>query len=497
MRNILKNIVLPLFFIGILVSCGDRYEIDSQSANVVKSLTVISDSTYFFEPTNPREVVVSINSSTAWTMTSSEDWCTVNPNSSNSSSLIAELTISLEDNEDGFDERTAILTFSAEDIEDQRVIEIIQLGLVRLEIDSIAGAFAEEGGTKSFTVLCNRDFTIETSADWLNISQVSGEPSEQPQTIQVTASGNVGQPKRTATITVQTGNEKKEFEVRQAGLKLEVVGEREFTVSPTESTVIVNITSSSDWVINIPAESDWIIANVPSGNGDESVSLTINENVGFRKRSAYVYFETVQGSLKDSVLITQQTIAIPFTEEFFEANNKVVFNEDGSATLTAPPGSGSVELKSKISNFSYGKYTIHFSNYQMAITNSTMLVSICPPSQVRGWVAWGSFAKATYSDGWASVYWLSDSFGNQKNIRFDTDVPRDGIETFTIDVKQSSIAGMVDVDYYVNSQLLQSAQGTDGFAAGDPMILSFWIYNFYDKENPAVLEPSTLIYEPY
>ncbi len=498
MKNILKKIVFPVISMGILFSCADRYEIDSQTGKFEKSLTVVSDSVYYFEATSPREVVMSLNSSSAWECISSEDWCSVDPASSDMSSLIEDITLTIEENTESFTERTATLTFSAQGIGVEKKVEIVQYGLSRLEVGEIE-VIAEGGETKTFSVLSNRDYTITTSADWLNISPMNGTPSDQEQTISVTASSNAGQEKRSAVVLIKTNDQQKELVVNQAGIGFEIDGEKTRYVSQTGSSLEVNLVTTSSWSVVIPQSNDWISANVNSGDGDGTVTFTVGENPGLYQRKSYVYFETPLASLKDSILIVQKADPIPFTAEYFVGvpANSVTFNDDGSATLYAAPGSGSKVLKSTISDFSYGKYTVYFSDIVIAYTSGTMLMSITAQDKTYGGISWGAFAKETYTDSWASEYWISDAFGSKIRQRFDNDVLREDIEKFIIDVRKSETEGKVDIDFYINDILLKSEQGNDGFASGDPMILSFWIYNYYDKANPAVFEPISLIYEPY
>jgi hypothetical protein len=226
MKNIIKSIILCIFALGTILSCGDRYEIDSQTDSVVKTLTVTSDSVYYFEATSPREVVVSINSSGAWNAICSEDWLTVDPYTSDSSSLITEITLSLEDNDDSYDERSATITFSAEEVDEIEVIEIVQYGVVQLVVDPISDAFAEEGSTQSFTFLSNRDFDITTSSDWLDLSLTSGLASNSEQTINITAASNAGQQERFDTIFILTSEAETQFVVAQGGVNFDIASEK-------------------------------------------------------------------------------------------------------------------------------------------------------------------------------------------------------------------------------------------------------------------------------
>lgn len=497
MKNILKYIVLSIVIFGTILSCGDRYEIDSQTDGLVRTLTVTSDSVYYFEATNTRDVILSINSSGAWSATCSEDWCSVDPVSSDESSLITEITLSIEENTDSYDERSAILTFSAENIEESKVIEIVQYGMVHLVVDSLTEAFAEEGSTQSFTVLCNRDFIVSASADWLSINPETGLASDEEQAISVTAESNSGQEKRSASIVVKTSDTETEFLVWQSGVGFEIAGEREFEIPAAGGSVTSSLESTTTWEVIIPEDCDWLSANSLSGSGNGDVVFTADQNPAPMPRSTYVYFNTPLESLNDSILISQETDAILFTEENFEANSWITFNDDGSATLYAGPGTGSRYMKSKINDFSYGKYTVYFSDIQIGYTATTMQMCITTEDNFNGGLSMGTIGKDSYSDDWAFEYWISDDFGSLKRQREDNDILRDDIVSYTIDVRKSADEGKVDIDFYINDILLASKQGNDGFASGNPFILSFWIYNYYDKENAAVFEPHSLVYEPY
>lgn len=496
MKNIIKNIALSLIMITSLLSCEDRYGIDSQEGTFDKTLTVISDSVYYFESENPREVIISMNSSSAWTCLNNADWCNVTPSSSDSSSLITDITIILDPNTESYNQRTATLVFSSEGIENKKVIEIVQNGLVQLDVDTISETFAEEGETKTFSILSNRDFAVYSSSDWLEITPDNGLSSEESQTITVTASSNIGQEKRSATIFVQTKDKEMSFVVKQAGNRLNVIGDKELLVSIDGSDQIISLDASSNWTLTIPSDCDWITSDVSEGTGSGDVTLKVAAYDGNFQRKSYVYFESSAISLKDSVLIIQKPDPVKFTSEFFNEGAGITFNDDGSATLYANPGSVRT-LKSKINNFSYGKYTINFSDFQIAVTSSTMLMSIAPEGKDVGGISLGVNANPKYSDGWSAEYWITETFGSKIRQRVDNDISRDDISKFVVDVRKSDTEGIVDIDFYINDELVKSDTGIDGFASGDPYILTFWIYNVYDKENPAVFEPATLIYEPY
>ena len=122
-------------------------------------------------------------------------------------------------------------------------------------------------------------------------------------------------------------------------------------------------------------------------------------------------------------------------------------------------------------------------------------MSITAPNTTNGGIAWGAYANPSASDGWESEYWVDAPFGSKKRQRIDNDILRSEIKKYVIDIRKSDTPGKIEIDFYINDTLLKSEQGNDAFL--ETMVLTFWTYNYYDKENEAIFEPSSFIYEPY
>lgn len=74
------------------------------------------------------------------------------------------------------------------------------------------------GGSQTFTVKSNRDWTVTADADWLAVNPASGNASKKDATVTVTALQNTGY-NRTGTVTVKTEFDYKTVTVTQAGDK--------------------------------------------------------------------------------------------------------------------------------------------------------------------------------------------------------------------------------------------------------------------------------------
>ena len=496
-----NNIVFRLYLLGFIFatlvtqSCDDLDKIDSQRdiVNANRSLTVTADSAYVFNAVNARQVVFGVNASTPWKIESSADWCTVTPLLSDSSSLIEDVTILVEENSTE-EERKAVLTVSAQNIAEDVEIHVSQMGLGVLEVDSIADIFDEVGGSLSFTLKTNETYSIRTSADWLSIDPSTGVGSQDVQTIQVTATDNSGNLFRSSSIEISTTTLQYSFVVKQDGEYLRVESDEDLMYSYNAASFNVNIESSVDWNVVVPEGVDWITAGTTSGSGNGTVSFSVDKNQDF-DRSSYVYFISVSELVRDSVLVSQEGVKVPFTREFWGDNSsldKVTFHDDGTARFESTKGNW--KLWSNKTDFSYGKYTLNLED--VTVNNyAIMVLRLVNPATAVG------IDVGVYKSGgtWNYKYRVGGDFGSQPNQEVPATASPEELKTFVIDVKKSSVASKVDVSIYINDELLYQEFGAnDGFEAVGNIGLYLWLYNGYESAGKVDgLTLNSFIYEPY
>ncbi len=427
--------------------------------------------------------------------TAKSPWYQITPSSGEAATLY-RVGIVPDDNT-VLDDRVDTLTLISEGWEGKTFV-IFQKGTAYLSASAANPTLAEYVGDHiSIDVSSNQDWSavVEEGIDWMAIDGSSSGNGDG--TISLVSLKDNGSLRKSGQVFVYDRNDliADTVTIYQQGLYLEVVN-APGQIAIAGGNLEVGLNANTDWNLTIPESAQsWLSVDKTSGNGDETLTFTVQPNIGL-SRSVYVKLESDPPLVMDSILFDQQG-EIPFTEEFWHANASVTFNSDGSATLYAAPKTGSKYMKSKLEDFSYGKYTVTFENIQIAQSSSTMLMCITTADKFNGGISWGAIAKTSYSDGWASEYWISDSFGSKMRQRVDNDILRADIKKYVIDVRKSETPGMVNIDYYINDQLLVSEEGLDGFAKGDPMVLSFWIYNYYEKEVAAIFQPKSLVYEPY
>ena len=206
-----------------------QYKIDTQMTpeKAAASIKMVCDAlgSYTVQAINPDNITFNVSSNTPWTITRSSgaDWCTVTPSSSAMSALISDVVVAFDNNTTGAD-RSATLTLRGDNIANAVTITILQSRQGRLYVTPIAQNYSAAGGPLTFTVNTNVDWSVRTDVSWLSFNRENGtpDPDGRTMTIIATAAANEGIA-RTATVTVEAGDEEESFEVTQNGFIFEIV----------------------------------------------------------------------------------------------------------------------------------------------------------------------------------------------------------------------------------------------------------------------------------
>ena len=79
------------------------------------------------------------------------------------------------------------------------------------------------GGPQEVSFLTNQDWSVRSDADWLTVTPTSGGPSENYQTLIVSALENPDEAPRTATLTIVAGEKSaREETLNQISIRLQV-----------------------------------------------------------------------------------------------------------------------------------------------------------------------------------------------------------------------------------------------------------------------------------
>ncbi len=214
---------------------------------------------------------------------------------------------------------------------------------------------AAQGGTVEVALKSNGEWTLNSSAEWLVVTPLSGNGDA---TLTLTAEPNQGET-RTAEITAATKDNTAKLTVTQPALEYYItVTPKEIRCGNEGGEFDITVSSNIEWMVSTP---QWITSSVTHGSNDGTVTLTVeavNGDIG-DLREVEVFFGNLVTN--DKVHVTQNTapeLAIevsPMSLNFDypgETKTVAVTTEDAwTATTTADwivlgttEGSGNAEV---------------------------------------------------------------------------------------------------------------------------------------------------------
>ena len=212
----------------------------------------------------------SITSNVGWTVVGNKDWIAINQPSGSDNGTVY---VDVEKNED-FSERSGRITITASKGGIVRYVDVKQTGIeAKLEVSPTSPSTVKgEGGTLSFQVTSNLNWSVSSSESWITLSTNEGNGNS---SITATISANGSSNSRSATLTF-SGKEGNANPVRIT-INQEAGG---ISVSPTTlsllsekgSTANLSVTATGSW--NLSGCPDWLHSSATTGVGNTSIVLT-------------------------------------------------------------------------------------------------------------------------------------------------------------------------------------------------------------------------------
>ncbi|MBR5103728.1 MAG: BACON domain-containing protein [Bacteroidales bacterium] len=163
------------------------------------------------------EKEISFNTNKNWTITEIPDWLTLDKTSGEPSKDAISVKATCAENT-AYTSRTANIKISAGGLTQTiKVTQDAAVKVVSLSVSTTSLSFAGQGGTASFTVTCNDNWTITEIPDWLTLSQTSGTESTSAVTVNVTAKQCYIYQGRKGSFVVSAGDQVKYVNFNQSG----------------------------------------------------------------------------------------------------------------------------------------------------------------------------------------------------------------------------------------------------------------------------------------
>ena len=179
-------------------------------------LTVSTTSMEFGTASETKSLTFNTNKN--WTITTdASTWIEVSPKSGEASKDAISVNVKCYENTQ-YQSRTGNITISAGGL--TKTIKVTQAAAVKtisLSVSTTSLSIAGQGGTASFTVTCNDNWTITDIPDYVTLSRTSGTESASAVTVNVTAKQNFVYGGRNKSFTIKAGDQVKYISVNQNG----------------------------------------------------------------------------------------------------------------------------------------------------------------------------------------------------------------------------------------------------------------------------------------
>jgi len=297
MKRIFKSVLLLGTFLAayscVLESIDTQLTDDEAIARIKLECDALDS--YTIQASKPQAISFRISSTTPWTIEGADkvDWLTVTPKSSSdaddfNSHLSEDIKIVAKAN-NTYEPRQATLTVSGKNTNITHPILLVQNPLAKIEMTPVSEAFALEGGSQTFTVESNLNWSASVADSWLTLNPASGEASKKV-TVTATAAANESVD-RSTVVTVVSGDVAQTFTVTQKGHKLEFLPVENPVIPSDGGSITLGVDATMDFVAE--SSNNAFTVNV---EGRDKVIVSATWNGQFMPRQATITIKPASGS---------------------------------------------------------------------------------------------------------------------------------------------------------------------------------------------------------
>ena len=289
MKSIFKSVLLLGTFLAAYSCVLEDIDTQMTDQEAIAKIKLECDAleSYTIQASKPQAISFRISSTTPWKIegVNDVDWLTVTPTSSSdaddfNSHLSEDIKITAKPNTT-YEPREAMLTVTGRNTGITHPIKLIQNPLAKIEMTTITEAFAQAGGSKTFTVESNQTWSASAADSWLTLNPVSGEAGKKV-TVTATAAANEVMD-RSTVVTVVSGDVAETFTVTQKGHKLEFLPVENPEVPAAGGSLTLGVDATMDFVAESSNEAftvkvegrDKVIVSAPWNGLFKPISTTI------------------------------------------------------------------------------------------------------------------------------------------------------------------------------------------------------------------------------
>lgn len=278
--------------------CEQETKIDLSVEYTASDLPVAGGSATFTVVTN-----------TAWSISNvnNDSWISsISPSNGSGSGQPVTITVTIDGNSTPAN-RTATLRVAAKD--KTHDVTITQLGEASLVVNYTPEDIPIEGGSATFTVTANANWTItNVNQDaWITDISPSTGTAGGPTTVTVTIAENPGTTSRPAKLRITADNQTEDVDIIQLGATNLTVSEPE-NIATAGGSSSFTVTSNSSWtIVKLNPAHDWYTLSSSAGTGTQVITITVpNEHDAPEPRTSTLQIIADNDeNLQRTVVVTQ------------------------------------------------------------------------------------------------------------------------------------------------------------------------------------------------
>lgn len=288
MRN-LKHIMLAVVLVILAASCGKKVEVSFATSEINMA-------------PEGGEVEVALTSNGDWTVNSTPDWLTVSPTSGNGSTT---LVVAAGPNT-GTENRSGNVTVTTKD--NSATLTVSQgFREAFVDLNPASIVCGAEGGSFSVAVTSNIAWEISAVPDWVRVEPMAGTHET---SLSVTVAPIMGEISNDREANVQIGNTEASATLhilqRDEPINVISVTPSNVEISCEGGSVELSVVCTESWTATV--DKDWIELGINAGEGDATLTLTVEPNDKMIPRMARARFTNQSGQV---AIVTVNQEAIP------------------------------------------------------------------------------------------------------------------------------------------------------------------------------------------
>ena len=295
--NHLKNSSFAAVLLVLLAACsggGDSSSDVSGSKDYINAQDVVI-------PGNNTQATLHINANCNWTIKEDIEWLSANPQQGSGSQNVTLVTTGI--NPSSTVERTGTIIITNNGSAEHRVTVTQQKASEVLEANVSTLTFAESKSYQDITITSNNEWRITGQTEWLYLNRYEGSGSATVR-VNVEANSTSGEREAVLRITANSGLYAT-VKVKQTGKSATLsLTPDNLSANPEGETKQLTVTCNGTWTAT--SSQSWARLDKTSGNGNATLTLTVERNESGATRTAIV--TVTSGTLSSTCTLSQNAV---------------------------------------------------------------------------------------------------------------------------------------------------------------------------------------------